>query len=272
MKKRIQGIVIGALATVLLFGGVAVATYVRTESINVTFRNIRIVIDGNECIPKDANNDTVEPFIYNGTTYLPVRAVSQALGSKVEWAGETSTVFIESKVPEEPDDGLEPGPVAQIIKNIADRDVINETLFSSVKNDQELVKMLKEYNELTSYLFGIFFKGAAETIVAVTIDGFDSSYGMDFSNEMIQSPPSFPFKPEVIAEATWRIAKHSLYTDATSRIEDDPYFTAVLEKEGGGSAGMWPQFVHGIFYQTPELGETFNEYNNLIDNITVRLH
>ena len=44
--------------------------------------------------PKDANGNTVEPFIIDGTTYLPVRAVSNALGLNVGWDDATSTVSL----------------------------------------------------------------------------------------------------------------------------------------------------------------------------------
>lgn len=40
----------------------------------------------------------VEPFIYNGTTYLPVRAVAEALGEKVEYDKNSSTVYIGEKI------------------------------------------------------------------------------------------------------------------------------------------------------------------------------
>lgn len=101
MGKRLQGIVIGVLATVLLLSGVTSAAS-RTETINVTFRGIRIVVDGMEYSAKDSDGNSIEPFIYNGTTYLPVRAVSQALDRRVVWDGSTSTVFIDSS---SPDDG-----------------------------------------------------------------------------------------------------------------------------------------------------------------------
>jgi hypothetical protein len=40
------------------------------------------------------NGAAVDPFISDGTTYLPVRAVSVALGKKVDWDAETKTVYI----------------------------------------------------------------------------------------------------------------------------------------------------------------------------------
>ena len=37
-----------------------------------------------------------EPFIYDGTTYLPVRAVGEAVGKTVGWDGKTNTVTLSS--------------------------------------------------------------------------------------------------------------------------------------------------------------------------------
>ena len=93
MKKKLQRIGIGLLVAVLLFSGVAAAASV-TKNISVIYRDIKLVIDGREFVPKDVNGNIVEPFIYNGTTFLPVRAVSQALGWPVTWDGDTSTVYI----------------------------------------------------------------------------------------------------------------------------------------------------------------------------------
>lgn len=45
---------------------------------------------------KDSSGKTVEPFAYKGTTYLPVRAVGEALNKKVDWDGKTQTVIIDN--------------------------------------------------------------------------------------------------------------------------------------------------------------------------------
>lgn len=43
-----------------------------------------------------------EGFIYDGTTYLPVRAVSEAVGKAVSWDGRTSSVYIGQHSSSEP--------------------------------------------------------------------------------------------------------------------------------------------------------------------------
>lgn len=96
MKKRLQGLVAGILIGVMLTGGVVFAKQA-TETISVIYDNIRILIDGKEYQPTDANGDAVEPFAYNGTTYLPVRAIANAFDKDVDWEAQTSTVTLGSK-------------------------------------------------------------------------------------------------------------------------------------------------------------------------------
>jgi SLAP domain-containing protein len=55
---------------------------------------VNILIDGEKLEPKDANGNPVETFVYNGTTYLPVRAVSEAFGKLVSYDAQTQTVSI----------------------------------------------------------------------------------------------------------------------------------------------------------------------------------
>jgi len=67
------------------------------KNIEVSYSNIQIMINGKIIIPRDVNGTIVEPFIYNGTTYLPVRAVSEALDKVVGWDAATQTVYVSEK-------------------------------------------------------------------------------------------------------------------------------------------------------------------------------
>lgn len=93
MKKRLQGLIAGMLMGVMLTSGVVFAR-AGSQLIEILYSNIKIFVDGIEVKPKDANGSLVEPFIYNGSTYLPVRAVSQAIGKEVHWDGSTKSVYI----------------------------------------------------------------------------------------------------------------------------------------------------------------------------------
>jgi len=71
-----------------------------SKTIDILYKDIKIYVDGNLIIPKDAAGRIVEPFIYEGTTYLPVRAISEALGKTVEWDGTTNSVYIGEAIPQ----------------------------------------------------------------------------------------------------------------------------------------------------------------------------
>ncbi len=84
-------------AVVLVVSTIAFATTGKKQ-ISVEYDNIKINIDGNNYVAKDANGNIVEPFTYNGTTFLPVRGVANAFGKNVDWNNNTKTVSITSSV------------------------------------------------------------------------------------------------------------------------------------------------------------------------------
>lgn len=85
MKKEFKGFVCGVLATAIVGLGVASASGV-WDNISVLRNDISVVANGNEV---DADN-----FLYQDTTYLPLRAVSTALGENVEYDETTNTAYI----------------------------------------------------------------------------------------------------------------------------------------------------------------------------------
>lgn len=56
--------------------------------------DITVQLNGETIDARDVNGNPVEPFIEDGTTYLPVRAIATALDTDVRWDGETKTVFL----------------------------------------------------------------------------------------------------------------------------------------------------------------------------------
>lgn len=98
MKSQLKGLIIGLLAGIFIMSGITAFAVAGDDALstlyNVKVGGVRIVIDGKEYTPTDANGNAVQPMIYNGTTYLPVRAVSNAFGKAVYWDGEESTVYL----------------------------------------------------------------------------------------------------------------------------------------------------------------------------------
>ena len=96
MLKRFSGIVCGFFLASIL-SNLMIFAVQTTKEINVTYRDIKLSTNGTEFTPRDVSGNIVEPFIYEGTTYLPVRAVGEALGRDVNWDNDTSTVIISGK-------------------------------------------------------------------------------------------------------------------------------------------------------------------------------
>ncbi len=88
--KKARIIAVIAMLTVLL--DVTVFAKQATETISVMYDNIKILIDGVEFTAKDVNGNVIEPFIYNGTTYLPVRGIANAFDVNVNWNENDKTV------------------------------------------------------------------------------------------------------------------------------------------------------------------------------------
>lgn len=95
MKRTLKSAVISAilLSLVAFF---TVSAQVGTAQKDLYYNQIKITVNANTIIPLDANGSFAEPFIIDGTTYLPVRAVASVLGLKVGWDGKTSTVMLTS--------------------------------------------------------------------------------------------------------------------------------------------------------------------------------
>ena len=87
-----------ALTAVALFlcGGVVFSQSTQ-RTLQAHYPGITIYLNDQVVTPKDANGKVVEPFIVDGTTYLPVRAVAGALGCEVGWIEETSSVYLWSQ-------------------------------------------------------------------------------------------------------------------------------------------------------------------------------
>lgn len=89
MKKwYMLAIIIVIVSALVLTVSASTGTVQRTLSYN----DIKITLDGQEITPLDANGNSVEPFIIDGTTYLPVRGIASALGLDVNWDQTSKTV------------------------------------------------------------------------------------------------------------------------------------------------------------------------------------
>ena len=91
--KKLYGFLIGALVGSVGVSGLAYAKSA-VETIAVRYDNIKVYRDNVLCDLRDSNGTKVEPFIYNGTTYLPLRATADLAGMNVTWEGSSKSVYL----------------------------------------------------------------------------------------------------------------------------------------------------------------------------------
>ena len=91
MKKRL-------LALLLMFSFFTVGAYAANQyqkTIDVSY-DVNLSINGQSPKLTDVNGNTVLPFTYQGTTYVPIRAVGSYLGADISYNAQSHTALITS--------------------------------------------------------------------------------------------------------------------------------------------------------------------------------
>ena len=93
MKKSFKVISLMILIVAVFSVGVFAGSNMQAIT---AYLNYGITVEYNDVdqVMSDANGTRVYPITYNGTTYLPVRAVANMLGVKVDWDGGTNHVLL----------------------------------------------------------------------------------------------------------------------------------------------------------------------------------
>jgi hypothetical protein len=90
MNKKGKSVIAATMAVVILTGGAVYAAGGGIKkSIDVVMNGINLLVDGQTIFGDN--------ILYNGTTYVPVRAVAESLGKEVQWDPQTFTVEIADK-------------------------------------------------------------------------------------------------------------------------------------------------------------------------------
>lgn len=99
MKNNNRSRLLVFVLAAVLFVAAAVPAYaaVMAEKNIDVFTGVRIMVDGRELHPTDVKGNELETFIYQGTTYVPLRAVSESLGAEVTWGADDKIVYINTE-------------------------------------------------------------------------------------------------------------------------------------------------------------------------------
>lgn len=83
--------------TVIVILSVTFSVLATTGIINISVDpSIKILVNGKEFQPKDVNGNDVMTFVYNGTTYAPLRAMAEAFGLEVGYDSDKKMATVDA--------------------------------------------------------------------------------------------------------------------------------------------------------------------------------
>ena len=93
-NRNLIGFVCGFLAAIMLFSMTNMPALAASMNDFIeVFTGVRVYVNDAPLDPGDLHGNP-DAFIYNGTTYVAVRGVSNSLGQDVLWDGESRSVYI----------------------------------------------------------------------------------------------------------------------------------------------------------------------------------
>lgn len=93
MKKRLPSFLAGML-TATVIGSLGVTALAATGMMNISVAPMRIQVNGEVFVGRDAQGNEVPVFSYNGTTYAPLRALAESFGLTVGYDKENDLATV----------------------------------------------------------------------------------------------------------------------------------------------------------------------------------
>ena len=100
IKAKLRGarnFILGMITMALIFAlvmTVGANTGRRTETVNITYDNIKIVINGQPTTLRDLQGNPIEPFLMDGTMFVPISPLVRQFGYSSTYEASTRTLFI----------------------------------------------------------------------------------------------------------------------------------------------------------------------------------
>lgn len=101
--KNFKGFIAGMITMLLIVSMVGTVSATNGKVMKeLEYRDIKVSLDGKVLDLRDAQGNVVEPFKFNGTNYVPVRAISEILGLNVAWDSANATVILTTPEEQKP--------------------------------------------------------------------------------------------------------------------------------------------------------------------------
>ncbi len=103
MKNLFRSLAAGAAVLALAAAMVVPALGAALERTTISvYQGVNLYVNCTSYRAADINGNETKPFLYNGTTYVPLRAISAMLGATIDWDGAGKRVNISSLFTAEP--------------------------------------------------------------------------------------------------------------------------------------------------------------------------
>jgi hypothetical protein len=175
-KDFIKGLVSGVLLASLFTTAVFAKDIQKT--VTAAYKNIKIFINGTEIAPTDATGKPVEPFIVDGTIYLPLRSVGKAFDKSVKWDAGQNTAYLD-EIPQKVKKTLEAGDIIGDPRNKAGYDYEHYGVYIG---DNKVIHYMTPNNS---------GKASDGEVCETTLDGHfdkDKIFVLKFDKEKVFSP------------------------------------------------------------------------------------
>lgn len=176
MKKRIPSFLAGAI-TMLLILTLSVTALAASGKITLEVSPIGVLVNGEEFEPKDAQGNDVLVFVYNGTTYAPLRALAEAYGLEVGYDSERGIATVN-----------EPGSTtsANSVPNLSNMDY--ETFKNSLTLEREIGDLLTapSSKNISYHYYLTFGNDLNEAEFLKEWEAFSSGNANDYLAQLLQ--------------------------------------------------------------------------------------
>lgn len=153
-----------------------------------------------------------------------------------------------------------------MLDKITNREAIPSSYYSYSSMFSDCKDLIEEYNILLGRLVAYYSNNFINMFI-------DLLYIKDEDGELLQNNLLNYYKiPNNVKEYAFIVSKHALYENATELILADTRLAHIIEKEAGGSYGMWHQFIHHLEgdYQK-HIKDDLNRFFVIIPQIILKL-
>lgn len=204
MKKKITAVILVLCLTLGVVQAFA-ASSTTTKTINVAY-GIKVMVNGQTLIPKDVEGNIVDPFVLNGTTYVPIRAISEALGAEAGFDEATNTAGILGKEYQ-----VQPNVTADQYKEAM-------RALNLYRNLKEITYWGQENVDWLQSIYNAIHSGVSQSIIDNALSSYSSEYiapireQLDYQKSMLQKYKNeFKYWQTMLERADSIITNYEIY-------------------------------------------------------------